>query len=122
MGLKRFSTVPYELKTSGRKADPPKYTHEPKPAQDWKREIHEARMRRDEAASVSRYEPESSRMAANLADAAVAAQDAYNTLCAAAGVCRVANCYRPVLKGNRRCKSHAPFYTQQQAQPAETQL
>lgn len=121
MGLQRFSTARYESKTPSRKADPPKYTSEPKPAQKWKREIHTARVQRDEAVSVSRHEPESSRMAATLADAAVAAQDAYNKLCAAAGVCQVANCYRPLVEGGRRCKSHAPFYTRQ-AQPAKMQL
>lgn len=121
MGLKRYSTVRNESKIPGRRAKPPKHASEPKPTQLWKRELHTAQVQRDEAVSVSRHEPESSRMAASLADAAIAAQDAYNQLCATAGVCRVANCYRPTAEGNRRCKSHAPFYTQQ-AQPAKTQL
>jgi hypothetical protein len=122
MGLQRFSTARYVSKVPDRKETPPKFHTDPKPPLGWKRDLHDARMARDEAVSVAAREPQHSGMAEILADAATAAQDAYNALCAAAGVCRTGGCYRPVVEGNRRCKSHAPFYARRQAQPAKTQL
>ena len=123
VGLQRRSTARYQSRIPQRK-EPSETRHKPTPApaQEWKRSIHVARVLRDEAVSVSEAEPAHSAMASVLTDAAVEAQDAYNALCAKAGVCRVANCYRKAVEGGRRCRSHAPFYAKRPPQAGEMEI